>query len=491
MSCTLTRTTSLRSDFHWRHAYPTLQRPTIRRFKTTTAAQPVEVYRGIVALEDTITQPDSAPSPVVLLPPEILTQVFSWAVHGGVTISYSPDATPWNIACVCKYWREASYSTPMLWNHIAIDWSHLPSLKPVDAKVYLERLGHIMSLSSPLPLVLHSVDFMKGGHGGAFLQDPDGSIWHLLDSIFQGVSHRLSGELPTWYLTRKSVADGAHSVTWTIPNITTLMVQPRARDLVSRSLMLNFPSLECLELDARVFAIPLASSASPRAAFPYLHSFITQHPTLRRLVWHDSPSRNFLRFADECGGFQEAPSLTELSLKGEVSASFVPLANNPPDPPAAYSQARSGPGVASNQKSPPFTSSPVTYHTRHSPAQLRAGIQTDPEPIRRNTGILQQSECQPTLVSLSLRGLDGVDLTRLLELTPNLLELTISSLWSSSMASNAALAPALRRITVETSNDEGVVATDILEDILSIRNPGKQVSSSKSFNKTWAFLKSG
>ncbi|KAH6899263.1 hypothetical protein BKA70DRAFT_743753 [Coprinopsis sp. MPI-PUGE-AT-0042] len=444
----------------------------------------------IAAREAVVENQNSVPSHIGLLPTEILTHVFLLTVGKGVSILYAPDAVPWNIAGVCRYWRTVLYSTPALWNHVAIDWGLLTTLKTADAKVYVERLCYIVGLSSSVPLFLHPARFPIHGHFDHYMQDPDGSIWRLLDRTLQDAWHRLGGTLPIWYLTKR-IAEDAHSITLEVPRVDTLLIQSTVRNLIKRNITIKLPSLETLELGGEAFAMQLRIPFTPHTVLSYTHVFMTQHHTLRRLVWHDSPSENFLYFANQCHGFREVPSLEELCVTGEPPLPRVPIKYKNP---ISLSHIRKleiqqqwhriGSHLVS-LRAPALTTLEIWNHNGEQGSEQNQFV------VEAIQTFVQTSGCQPTLVSMTLHGFDGINLTDLLMLTPNLLELTISSLWSDALVSDLSLVSVLQQITVDASNDESITMPDVLASTLAIRHPDKKVCSSKSFKKSWAFVKSG
>ncbi|KAH6919237.1 hypothetical protein BKA70DRAFT_1417214 [Coprinopsis sp. MPI-PUGE-AT-0042] len=103
--------------------------------------------------------------------------------------------------------------------------------------------------------------------------------------------------------------------------------------------------------------------------------------------------------------------------------------------------------------------------------------------------LVRRSGCQEALHSLSFRNLHpDVGLRCLLEATPNVVDLTLASLWLGRLESQAVL-PKLRKITVDALDEADIVMPADLVEIITLRNPGKRVFSFQSFKKTWAFVK--
>ncbi|KAH6919282.1 hypothetical protein BKA70DRAFT_1249708 [Coprinopsis sp. MPI-PUGE-AT-0042] len=485
-----TDTTALVSDFHAAQ---------LHSVDSTSSTKPITISRRdeneahITVLEAVVAHQDLAPSHIGRLPTEIIAHVFFLATGQGVVILYAPDATPWNIAGVCRYWKAVVYSTPAVWNHVAIDWGLLTTLKTADAKVYVERLCYIVGLSSSLPLFLHPARFPIRGQVDHYMQDPGGSIWRLLDRTLQDAWHRLWGKLPIWSLTKRVTAEDASSITLTIPKVDTLLIQSTVRELVSRNITIKLPSLETLELDDIGFALFTRFANSSHTILSYIHTFMIQHHTLRRLVWHDSPTQSFLYFADDCHGFREVPSLEELCLTGKAPRPYIHVESDNPNSSLhirkleIHQEWHQIASHLSSLRAPALT----TLDVRNDKYEYEQGLEQNRCVAEAIRTFVQKSGCQHTLVSIKLDGLDGINLTHLLKLTPNLLELIISSLWSDSLASNPSVVPVLQQVTVDASNDESIVMPDVLANILTIRHPDKKVYSSKSFKKTWALVKMG
>ena len=56
---------------------------------------------------------------VWLLPPEILTLIFSYASPSGAYYVHSRKQSPLNVSQVCNTWRDVALASSSLWSHLA------------------------------------------------------------------------------------------------------------------------------------------------------------------------------------------------------------------------------------------------------------------------------------------------------------------------------------------------------------------------------------
>ncbi|KAH6869025.1 hypothetical protein BKA70DRAFT_1578887 [Coprinopsis sp. MPI-PUGE-AT-0042] len=152
--------------------------PEERKIISTAAA---ETEEKLEELQRLVLWQKSAYAPVRLLPPELLTEIF-WLAIPSVSVHYDAALAPWNISAVCKYWRDVLYSTPSLWNHIAV------GSKKVSLQDHSARLSHFLSLSQPLLLY---VDF--GTSNGFFSEQPGNPIIRLLAAEHHRWAGKISG----------------------------------------------------------------------------------------------------------------------------------------------------------------------------------------------------------------------------------------------------------------------------------------------------------
>ncbi|KAF9530677.1 hypothetical protein CPB83DRAFT_881934 [Crepidotus variabilis] len=112
-------------------------------------------------------------TPIAQLPQEILTEVFRVALQrpdGVSNYSAKKPVTPLFLGSICKEWRQIAWSTPLLWNHVAIhvtnrtcaiqlqllrDWLRRAKSSPLHIQIASENDGKTVHCS--LPAILETL----------------------------------------------------------------------------------------------------------------------------------------------------------------------------------------------------------------------------------------------------------------------------------------------------------------------------------------------
>ncbi|KAJ7919675.1 hypothetical protein B0H13DRAFT_233296 [Mycena leptocephala] len=93
---------------------------------------------------------DAITYPVLTLPPEIISQIFSWTLApGGPKADLTPLEGPLRLGQICRLWRQIALSMPALWNifHLEID-DESNDFK----ECYIFRVETFLSRAASLPL---------------------------------------------------------------------------------------------------------------------------------------------------------------------------------------------------------------------------------------------------------------------------------------------------------------------------------------------------
>src|SRR5690606_5900044 len=93
-----------------------------------------ELLREADQLRRTIAHQQSSPSPLRLLPTELLVRILRLVIVPGMVIQYDETRAPWNVGAVSRHWRDVLYSTPELWTAIEIDWNRWNRPLALDAE---------------------------------------------------------------------------------------------------------------------------------------------------------------------------------------------------------------------------------------------------------------------------------------------------------------------------------------------------------------------
>lgn len=111
------------------------------------------------ALNRRTTKCKSLVSPIRRLPPELLSQIFTWYSIDGNRLYMLPDIPGRTLGSVCSHWRSVTLATQQIWSAIHIDLG----LKPLKLAATKEALSAIISRSGTAPL---TIQLYKGAFVG-------------------------------------------------------------------------------------------------------------------------------------------------------------------------------------------------------------------------------------------------------------------------------------------------------------------------------------
>ncbi|KAH6919236.1 hypothetical protein BKA70DRAFT_1249587 [Coprinopsis sp. MPI-PUGE-AT-0042] len=457
------------SDFRRGLIYSSSKRELIASSMAATAARLVASPDDSADLEHIIAHQSSALAPIRTTPLELLTYIFSLASNDGISLAYVARESPWNIARVCKYWRDIFYSTPSLWCYLMIDWNRFPKAikRSACSKVHVERLASFLSLSSNLPISLHM--------GSVPEELP---VWRSLNALLLENKHRWAGKVAVRALHQTELLESSkESTSFSAPQI--LQFPPR-----------ELPSLRILEIEFE-YQLPISHMIDQHVC-----TIISQCSTMSQLVWRGDVTERFLHFAVSAENSLRAhPNLDKLSIRSGQTGRFDPRIANAPEEVVierihTFEIENTAPWVIDQYLSHISLPSLTNLSVWHQPNSFGPLTSSQSHDLADTIEMfLDRSGCQDTLHSLSYRNLHpDIDLTPILEAAPNVVDLTVASLSPGTLESPALL-PKLRKITVDAVAKEDIVMPAVLVEILALRHPGKRVFSFKSFKKTWAFVK--
>ncbi|KAH6919234.1 hypothetical protein BKA70DRAFT_1417210 [Coprinopsis sp. MPI-PUGE-AT-0042] len=458
------------SDFRRGLTYSPSERDMISSAKATAAARLAASQQADKALEDLIKYQSSALAPIRTVPPEIFTLIFFLAINA-VVVPYAEKESPWNIAGM----DSAFQSAQDLERHQSADR---------EISIYSD------------PIVKSSHRIARYEHPSLVLPSLPGKLVKLapfLRAAVRGKTQmgRLVGHSNlTQGLPTSNQTDPLVGVAF--PHVEAAYMDDNVRGLMRNKIYFHFPALQVLQLELEYWPDP-----DDLQVHQYLCTLISRYITLRHLVWYGDAAELFFRFAVSAkDSVREHQSLNEVSIRtGDAMPSKREMTGVPQEVVLerihTFEVENPEPWVMhlylSHLSLPSLTNLTVWY--RPDSRKTVLGGSEGQELADAVKMLVQRSGCQETLRSLCFRNLHpDVDLSPLFDATPNLVDLTLTSLWRGAPEWQGLLLK-LRKITVDASTKERMVMPDVLVEILALRNPGRRVFSFKSFRKTWAFVK--
>ncbi|KAK7014353.1 hypothetical protein R3P38DRAFT_3277462 [Favolaschia claudopus] len=125
----------------------------IQKKRRTLQKKASDLDATMCVVETQIQAQNSILSPIRRLAPELLCEIFLWAMLHGFTrriLRWKVSIAPWRLAHVCQAWRDAARACPRLWSTIEIDAA-------LDTQLHL-------AYPAPLDIIFHVGQFKYSSH---------------------------------------------------------------------------------------------------------------------------------------------------------------------------------------------------------------------------------------------------------------------------------------------------------------------------------------